>query len=61
MWGGIERMRAACTGAGKTCEIIVYPQAGHAFDAAYRPSYRPEAAKEGWARMLASLRTYGVA
>ena len=57
----VERMRAACKDAQKTCEIIVYPQAGHAFNADYRPSYRPEAAKDGWDRMLAWFRTYGVA
>ena len=57
----IERMRAACTAAGKTCEIIVYPGAPHAFNADYRPSYRAEPAKEGWSRMLAWFRRYGVA
>ncbi len=57
----IERMRTACTAAQKTCEIVVYPEAGHAFNADYRPSYRPEAAKDGWARMLAWLRAHGVA
>jgi carboxymethylenebutenolidase len=57
----VERMRSACQAAGKTCEIIVYPDAPHAFHADYRPSYRPEAAKDGWARMLAWFRTYGVA
>jgi carboxymethylenebutenolidase len=57
----VERMRAACKDAQKTCEIIVYPQAGHAFNADYRPSYRPEAAKDGWDRMLAWFRENGVA
>jgi carboxymethylenebutenolidase len=28
-------------------EIIIYPNAGHAFPADYRQSYRPEAAKDG--------------
>jgi carboxymethylenebutenolidase len=45
----------------KTCEIIVCPQAGHAFNADYRPSYRPDAAKDGWERMPAWLRTDCVA
>ncbi len=31
-------------------EIVIYPKAGHAFHADYRPSYRPEAAKDGWNR-----------
>ena len=57
----IEQMRAACQAAGKTCEIVVYPNAGHAFNADYRPTYRPEPAKDGWAKMLAWFRKYGVA
>ena len=36
----VEKMRAACKAAGKTCEIVVYPDAAHAFHADYRPSYR---------------------
>lgn len=57
----IERMRSACEAAGKTCEIIIYPDAPHAFHADYRPSYRPEPAKDGWSRMLAWFRKHGVA
>ena len=57
----VDRMRQACKTAGKTCEIVVYPDTPHAFNADYRPSYRPEAAKDGWARMLAWFHTYGVA
>ena len=38
----------------------VYPEAPHGFNADYRPSYRPEAAKDGWARMLAWFKQYGV-
>ncbi len=37
----------------KNVEIVIYPKAGHAFHADYRPSYRPEAAKDGWTRCLA--------
>ncbi len=33
---------------GADYEFHSYPGAGHAFFAADRPSYRPEAAKEGW-------------
>jgi carboxymethylenebutenolidase len=57
----VDRMRAACKAANKTCELVVYPDAGHAFNADYRPSYRPDAAKDGWARMLAWFRAHGVA
>jgi carboxymethylenebutenolidase len=56
----VERMRTACKAVGKACEFVIYPDAGHAFHADYRPSYRPEAAKDGRARMLAWLRAHGV-
>ncbi len=57
----VEQMRAACTAAGKTCDIVIYPGAPHAFHADFRPSYRAEPARDGWARMLAWFRKYGVA
>ncbi len=47
--------------AGKTIEIVVYDNAGHAFNADYRPSYRAPAAMDGWNRMLAWFKKYGVA
>ena len=57
----VERMRAALKEAGKTGEIIVYPDTPHAFNADYRPSYRKEAAEDGWKRMLDWFKKYGVA
>ena len=57
----VDRMRAACKAAGKQCEIVVYADTPHAFNADYRPSYRPEAAMDAWARMLAWFRAHGVA
>jgi carboxymethylenebutenolidase len=57
----VEKMRAACKAAGKTCEFVVYPDAGHAFHADYRPSYREGPAKDGWARLLAWFKSHGVA
>ena len=56
----IDNRQAACAAAGKTCEKIVYPDAPHGFNADYRPSYRPEAAKDGWAKMLDWFKKYGV-
>ena len=56
----INAMREAIKAAGKSSEIIVYPDAPHAFNADYRPSYRPAEAKDGWARMLAWFKKYGV-
>jgi carboxymethylenebutenolidase len=57
----IEAMRAAIKAADKSSEIIVYPDTPHAFNADYRPSYRPKAAKDGWERMLAWFKKNGVA
>jgi carboxymethylenebutenolidase len=37
---------------GKEHEFHTYDGAGHAFFAVDRPSYRPEAAKDGWAKIL---------
>ncbi|MCR6633212.1 MAG: dienelactone hydrolase family protein [Magnetospirillum sp.] len=57
----VERMRAALKTAGPPSEIIVYEGAPHAFHADYRPSYREQPAKDGWARMLAWFKAHGVA
>jgi len=42
---------AAMKAAGKTCEIVVYPDTPHGFLADYRPSYRKAAAEDGWRRL----------
>jgi carboxymethylenebutenolidase len=55
----VERMRAALRQAGKQSEIIVYPAAPHGFHADYRPSYRKEAAEDGWKRMLEWFKRHG--
>jgi carboxymethylenebutenolidase len=39
----------------------VHPDAPHGFNADYRPSYRPDDAKDAWARMLAWFKDHGVA
>ncbi len=56
----IEAMRHALKAAHKTAEIVVYPDAPHGFNADYRDSYRKEPAADGWRRMLAWFKTYGV-
>ena len=38
--------------AGKEFEFHTYEGAGHAFFATDRPSYRPEAATDGWSRIF---------
>ena len=58
----VEQMRAALKAAGNTTsEIIVYPEAPHAFYADYRPNYRKEAAEDGWKQMQAWFKQHGVA
>jgi carboxymethylenebutenolidase len=57
----IEKMRAACRQAAKTAEIVVYPDAGHGFNADYRPTYNKAAAEDGWKSLLAWFQKYGVA
>jgi carboxymethylenebutenolidase len=57
----VDAMRAAIKAAGKSSEIIVYPDTPHAFNADYRPSYRPKEARDGWERMLAWFKKSGVA
>jgi carboxymethylenebutenolidase len=59
----VDQMKKALTAgssAAKKSEIVVYPGAGHAFLADYRPSYNPQAAEDGWKRMLAWLKKNGV-
>jgi len=58
---GVERMRTALKQAGKTADFHVYPDTPHGFNADYRPSYRKEAAEDGWKRMLEWFRRNGVA
>ena len=43
---------------GKKHEFHVYEGAGHAFFAVNRPSYRPEAANDGWERIWAFFGEY---
>jgi carboxymethylenebutenolidase len=60
----LAQMRAAIAQhapqAGRASQIIVYPDAGHAFFADYRPSYVKADAQDGWHRAMAWFREYGV-
>ncbi|KOP25568.1 carboxymethylenebutenolidase [Hapalosiphon sp. MRB220] len=57
----VEKMRQALKAAKQPSEIVVYPNAGHGFHADYRPSYQKQAAEDGWKRLLAWFKEYGVA
>lgn len=56
----VEAARDAAKATGKSVELVVYPDAPHGFHADYRPSYRKEAAEDGWARALAFFKAHGV-
>ena len=60
----VDKMKAALANGSKAArasQFVVYPDAGHAFHADYRPSYKREAAADGWARCLAWFKSHGVA
>jgi carboxymethylenebutenolidase len=47
--------------AARASRFVVYRDVGHAFHADYRPSYRAEAAKDGWSQASAWFKSHGVA
>jgi carboxymethylenebutenolidase len=55
----VEQMRAALERGKSSSQIVVYEDAPHGFNADYRPSYRKDAASDGWKRMLAWFKTHG--
>jgi carboxymethylenebutenolidase len=57
----VEKMTAALAQGSSQSTIVVYPDAGHAFYADYRPSYNEKDAKDGFARALAWFKANGVA
>ncbi len=60
----VEQMKAALGRGGAAAQksqIVVYPDAPHAFHADYRPTYRQAAAQDGWQRALAWFKAHGVA
>ncbi len=58
----VQKFFAALKAAGTPAELVVYPDAGHGFNADFRPdSYRKTDAEDGWKRMLAWFAKYGVA
>jgi carboxymethylenebutenolidase len=57
----VEKMRAAIKAAGGKSEIVVYPDAGHGFNADYRPGYDKTAAEDGMRRLKEWFKKYGAA
>ncbi len=59
----VDKMKSALstgTTAARRSEFVVYPDTPHAFHADYRPSYRKEAAEDGWKRCTAWFKDHGV-
>jgi len=56
----VEQMRDRLKSGNSKSEIIVYPDAPHAFFADYRPSYREKEAKEGWQRLQQWFKQHGL-
>jgi carboxymethylenebutenolidase len=56
----MKKALATGTRAAKASRFQIYPEAGHAFLADYRPSYDPKAAADGWKRMKAWFKAHGV-
>ena len=50
-----EQLRERAAESGQEVTVDVYEDAGHAFFADYRPSYRPEPAAKLWARIVPFL------
>jgi carboxymethylenebutenolidase len=51
-----QALAASSNAAAKASSIHIYPDAGHAFFADYRPSYHQESAEDGWKRALEFLK-----
>jgi len=59
----IDKMKAALANGpapARESQFHVYPQAGHAFHADYRPSFVRDAAEDGWQRCLEWFKAHGV-
>jgi carboxymethylenebutenolidase len=56
----VEKVRALIKSGRSKSEIVVYPEAPHAFFADYRPSYRETEAKDGWERLQEWFKRHGL-
>lgn len=51
-----HQLEAKLKGLGKNSEVVIYPDADHAFFNDTRPNYKPEAAADAWRRTLELFR-----
>ncbi|MGE5503288.1 MAG: dienelactone hydrolase family protein [Actinomycetota bacterium] len=56
----VERMKQGLKAGTSGSDIVVYPDAPHAFHADYRPSYREAPAKDGWVRLQSWFASHGL-
>ena len=54
----VEQLRKLLPASAHS-DIVIYPNAPHGFNADYRPSYRADAALDGWNRMLTWFKGHG--
>jgi carboxymethylenebutenolidase len=54
----VDKMEATLKAAGRPVEKVIYPGAPHGFHADYRPTYRADTARDGWAKCLAWFQKY---
>jgi carboxymethylenebutenolidase len=56
----VEQVRKLLDAGSSKSEIVLYPEAPHAFFADYRPSYREADANDAWERLQAWFKRQGV-
>lgn len=56
----VEQMREALKRQQQPFQLVIYDEAGHGFNADYRPSFHAAAAEDGWQTMLAWFKRFGV-
>jgi len=61
VWKMQEALKASTNSNARKSEFKIYDQAPHAFHADYRPTYRKEAAEDGWKRAIAWFKANAVA
>jgi carboxymethylenebutenolidase len=57
----VKKAAAEAKAAGKTVDIVFYPDSPHGFHADYRPSYHQADAEDAWKRAVAWFATHGLA
>jgi carboxymethylenebutenolidase len=57
----VEMMQAELKKLGKPSEIVLYPGMPHGFHADFRATYREQAAKDGWDKLMAWYKKHGAA